>query len=125
MKPCYGAVVAMSVPCRTKRRGAQRRVAARIQRHLSRRAEESAVADDRSRTVCAVARLCSRTGCSEAAGVTLSYDYARSCVWLDALSAERHPHHYDLCRRHADRLTAPVGWEVRDRRTGASTLLAV
>jgi Protein of unknown function (DUF3499) len=40
-------------------------------------------------------------------------------VWLDALAAERDPHAYDLCRRHADRLTAPQGWHVRDRRATA------
>lgn len=72
-----------------------------------------------------VARMCSRTGCSDPAEVTLSYDYAGSCVWLDALSDERDPHDYDLCRRHADRLTAPRGWMVRDRRMGHSDLVAV
>ncbi len=67
-------------------------------------------------TVCAVARQCSRTGCSETSSVTLTYQYAHAQVWLDALSAERDPHSYDLCDRHADRLTAPQGWQVRDRR---------
>jgi hypothetical protein len=37
-------------------------------------------------------------------------------VWLDHLSGERDPHAYDLCRRHAGRLTAPMGWQVIDRR---------
>ena len=37
-------------------------------------------------------------------------------VWLDHLAAERDPHAYDLCDRHAGRLTAPQGWQVRDRR---------
>lgn len=64
----------------------------------------------------AVARLCSRTGCSEGATATLSYDYARSQVWLDPLSPERDPHAYDLCERHAARLSAPQGWQLRDRR---------
>jgi Protein of unknown function (DUF3499) len=63
-----------------------------------------------------MARQCSRTGCSEAATVTLTYQYAQSQVWLDDLSPERDPHAYDLCQRHADRLTAPQGWQVRDRR---------
>jgi hypothetical protein len=48
--------------------------------------------------------------------VTLTYHYAQSQVWLDDLSAERDPHAYDLCERHANRLTAPQGWQVRDRR---------
>lgn len=64
----------------------------------------------------ASARQCSRTGCSEAAAVTLTYEYARAQVWLDALADERDPHAYDLCDRHAARLTAPRGWQVRDRR---------
>jgi hypothetical protein len=63
-----------------------------------------------------MARQCSRTGCSETATVTLTYQYAQSQVWLDVLAPERDPHAYDLCVRHADRLTAPQGWQVRDRR---------
>jgi len=48
--------------------------------------------------------------------VTLSYEYRSSQVWLDTLSAERDPHDYDLCRRHAEALTVPVGWQLIDRR---------
>lgn len=66
-----------------------------------------------------VARQCSRTGCSEAAAVTLTYQYAHAQVWLDDLAGERDPHAYDLCDRHAGRLTAPRGWQVRDRRVAA------
>jgi hypothetical protein len=67
-----------------------------------------------------VARLCSRTGCSEAATVTLTYDYANAHAWLDPLTAERDPHAYDLCGRHAARLTPPRGWALRDRRIDES-----
>jgi hypothetical protein len=63
------------------------------------------------------ARHCSRTGCSEPAAVTLTYEYGRAQVFLDALAADRDPHAYDLCARHAERLKAPQGWQVRDRRT--------
>ena len=70
-------------------------------------------------TVVAVARQCSRTGCSDHAAVTLTYQYAHAQVWLDVLSAERDPHAYDLCARHASRLTAPQGWQVLDRRAPA------
>lgn len=63
-----------------------------------------------------MARQCSRTGCSERAAVTLTYQYSHAQVWLDDLTAERDPHAYDLCDRHADRLTAPQGWQIRDRR---------
>ena len=60
-------------------------------------------------------RQCSRTGCAAPAVVTLTYDYARSHVWLDVLSVERDPHHYDLCQAHADRLSVPLGWHLLDR----------
>lgn len=48
--------------------------------------------------------------------MTLTYQYAHAQVWLDGLALERDPHAYDLCDRHAERLTAPRGWQVRDRR---------
>lgn len=74
--------------------------------------------------MCGVARQCSRTGCSEAAEVTLTYQYAHAQVWLDRLAPERDPHAYDLCRRHADRLKAPQGWQVRDRRSPEPSVAA-
>ena len=61
-------------------------------------------------TVAAVSRHCSRTGCAERAAVTLTYQYGQAQVWLDDLSRERDPHAYDLCARHAGRLTVPQGW---------------
>jgi len=64
-----------------------------------------------------MSRQCSRTGCAEAATVTLSYQYARSIVWLDDLTVERDPHTYDLCQRHAARLSVPNGWRLEDRRS--------
>jgi hypothetical protein len=73
--------------------------------------------------VSAVNRQCSRTGCSDGAAVTLTYQYAHAQVWLDCLSHERDPHAYDLCERHARRLTAPQGWQIRDRRPPASPAL--
>ena len=60
--------------------------------------------------------------------MTLTYQYAHAQVWLDELAAERDPHAYDLCGRHAERLTAPRGWQVRDRRAttfAATRLIAV
>jgi len=61
-------------------------------------------------------RQCSRPACSEAAAVTLMYHYRRSQVWLDDLHQERDPHAYDLCGRHAARLSVPLGWHLLDRR---------
>ena len=70
-------------------------------------------------------RLCTRTGCSEHAEVTLTYHYGRSQVWLDELSTERDPHAYDLCERHAGRMSVPTGWSLEDRRYQRHTLIAV
>lgn len=61
-------------------------------------------------------RQCSRTGCAEPAEVSLSYDYARRSAWLDVLTEVRDPHSYDLCRRHAERVSVPHGWSLEDRR---------
>ncbi len=61
-------------------------------------------------------RQCSRTGCSDAAAITLSYHYGQSQVWIDHLHPEREPHMYDMCARHADRMSVPRGWHIDDRR---------
>jgi hypothetical protein len=61
-------------------------------------------------------RQCARPGCSAPAATTLSYDYAGSTVWLDALEDDDHPARHDLCGRHADRLSVPNGWRLEDRR---------
>ncbi|HTH07090.1 MAG TPA: DUF3499 family protein [Ilumatobacteraceae bacterium] len=63
-----------------------------------------------------MARQCSRTGCAQPATSTLSYQYARSLVWLEDLTAERDPHCYDLCDRHTAKLSVPNGWRLEDRR---------
>jgi hypothetical protein len=63
-----------------------------------------------------VARHCTRTGCASPAVATLTYQYARQLVWLDPLVAERDPHAYDLCDRHAARVSVPNGWRLDDRR---------
>ena len=63
-------------------------------------------------------RQCSRSGCSDGASVTLTYHYDHSQVWLDNLTPERDPHAYDMCARHAARLSVPHGWNLDDRRQG-------
>jgi Protein of unknown function (DUF3499) len=67
-------------------------------------------------TVFSMSRQCSRTGCAALADATLTYQYGRSLVWLDDLAPERDPHSYDLCLRHAERLSVPNGWRLEDRR---------
>lgn len=68
-------------------------------------------------------RQCTRTGCSERAENTLTYDYGQSRAWLDPLSPERDPHTYDMCARHAARLSVPSGWHLEDRRIITMTLV--
>jgi len=56
--------------------------------------------------------VCSRPGCTRTATATLTYDYAGSTAVLGPLAVYAEPHSYDLCDGHADRLTAPRGWDV-------------
>jgi hypothetical protein len=57
-------------------------------------------------------RRCSRTACGKAAVATLTYVYSDSTAVLGPLATYAEPHCYDLCVLHAERLTAPRGWEV-------------
>jgi hypothetical protein len=57
-------------------------------------------------------RSCSKVGCNDTAVSTLTYDYADSLAVLGPLSTVHEPHTYDLCPRHAQRMNAPVGWQV-------------
>jgi Protein of unknown function (DUF3499) len=59
-----------------------------------------------------IARQCSRPACKLAAVYTLTYVYRDSTAVLGPLAAFVEPHCYDLCARHADRMTAPRGWDV-------------
>lgn len=57
-------------------------------------------------------RRCSRTACGQTAVATLTYVYSDSTAVLGPLATYAEPHCYDLCAEHAERLTAPRGWEV-------------
>ena len=57
-------------------------------------------------------RRCSRSACSAPPVATLTYAYADSTCVLGPLSPFVEPHAYDLCEEHANRLTAPRGWQV-------------
>lgn len=57
-------------------------------------------------------RSCSKVACSEPAVATLTYDYADAMAVLGPLSTRHEPHSYDLCERHAERLSVPNGWQV-------------
>jgi hypothetical protein len=57
-------------------------------------------------------RRCSRTACGRPAVATLTYAYSDSTAVVGPLATYAEPHSYDLCDAHADRLTAPRGWDV-------------
>ncbi len=57
-------------------------------------------------------RRCSRAGCTNSAVATLTFVYADSTAVVGPLASYNEPHSYDLCERHAIRLTAPRGWDV-------------
>ncbi|MFV0633493.1 DUF3499 domain-containing protein [Demequina sp.] len=57
-------------------------------------------------------RQCTRTTCDRPAAATLTYVYADSTVVVGQLSAQAEPHCYDLCAHHAERFSAPRGWDV-------------
>jgi hypothetical protein len=57
-------------------------------------------------------RRCSRTACGRPATTTLTYVYADQTAVVGPLASYAEPHAYDLCDLHAQRLSAPRGWEV-------------
>ncbi len=59
-----------------------------------------------------LSRQCSRAACPRPAAGTLTYVYSDSTVVLGPLATYAEPHAYDLCEQHAERLTAPRGWDV-------------
>ncbi len=71
-------------------------------------------------------RPCSKVACTNDAVSTLTYVYADSMAVLGPLSRQAEPHSYDLCPRHAERLSVPQGWQVVRHvslgRTGQSAL---
>ena len=56
--------------------------------------------------------MCSRNACGGAAIATLTYVYSDQTAVLGPLATYAEPHAYDLCEFHAERLSAPRGWEV-------------
>ena len=62
-------------------------------------------------------RTCNKMRCGAEPVVTVSLAYGDRAVLIEDLAPERDPSLLDLCREHAGRMTPPVGWTVRDRRT--------
>ena len=59
-----------------------------------------------------LSRRCSRTACPKSAIATLTYVYGDQTAVVGPLATYAEPHTYDLCADHAERLTAPRGWEI-------------
>lgn len=57
-------------------------------------------------------RVCSKPSCTAPAVATLTYIYSDCTAVVGPLATYAEPHCYDLCQKHSERLTAPVGWEV-------------
>lgn len=57
-------------------------------------------------------RPCSRVACAKAAVATLTFVYDDSMAVLGPLSGSAEPHSYDLCANHAERTSAPEGWQI-------------
>lgn len=57
-------------------------------------------------------RRCSRPGCGQPALSTLTYAYAESTAVVGPLTSQPDPHSWDLCQKHSEKITAPVGWEI-------------
>ena len=54
---------------------------------------------------------------------TVSLVYGEREVLIGDLLPERDRNLLDLCREHVDRMTPPVGWNVRDLRTDVPAAL--
>ncbi len=57
-------------------------------------------------------RACSKPSCNRPSVATLTYVYQDCTAVLGPLATASEPHCYDLCDTHAERLTAPRGWDV-------------
>ena len=57
-------------------------------------------------------RPCSKVTCSQQAVATLTYSHEDRTAVLGQLTLVHEPHAYDLCEKHAKRLTAPQGWQL-------------
>ncbi len=66
-------------------------------------------------------RNCAKTRCGSEAVTTLSLRYDVREVLIRNLTPEHDPNFLDLCSEHAEGLTPPRGWLVRDERVPVST----
>jgi Protein of unknown function (DUF3499) len=62
-------------------------------------------------------RTCAKMRCDAEPVATVTLRYAEREVTIADLIPERDRNLLDLCRGHVDRMTPPVGWQVRDTRS--------
>ena len=68
-------------------------------------------------------RTCAKMRCGAEPVASVSLRYPELEVQVSDLQLERDPNVLDLCREHADRLTVPRGWTVRDHRSVPSVVV--
>lgn len=61
-------------------------------------------------------RDCAKMRCQEPAVATVALRYGERVVFVGELETDPDPNLLDLCARHADLLTPPVGWRKVDGR---------
>jgi len=63
---------------------------------------------------------CARPACNEPAVATYNFDGLKRIVWLSPLD-DGGRSAGDLCQKHADRMRAPLHWELHDLREATPT----
>ena len=66
-------------------------------------------------------RTCAKMRCEQEPVATVALVYTERAVVVSPLADTRDPSLLDLCREHAERLSPPVGWTIRDQRDVALT----
>lgn len=67
-------------------------------------------------------RTCAKMRCGGTPAATVSLRYEAREVVIADLSLAHDPSLLDLCAEHVERLTPPVGWQVRDVRTSTAVV---
>lgn len=63
--------------------------------------------------------------CGAPAGIKMSFAYELGIVWLEDITRPAVPGlDYPMCESHANRVSAPVGWSLVDRRRPVRPLFA-
>ncbi|MGZ8766361.1 MAG: DUF3499 family protein [Acidimicrobiia bacterium] len=65
--------------------------------------------------------VCARQFCSAPSIARVDFDGEARVVWIDDLGEHKPAAACCLCRRHADTLTPPRNWELRDLRSKAQS----